>query len=203
MIWLMLWRVGVEESRGCHPALHSVTPPEFFKVATASRRVRRSYPFKRPRWTARRAIRALGGDDALGEVSLPTAARQGPKFEEPNSKRMRSSAPRLATQEFRHVRGGFSRPRSNARIIQPQLRLFVGFSPWSRCPPRFQTLSRMRANVSHKSSAARTSDLPRAQAVCQPPRMPGCAHEWPDARTDRRVARTGSQDCRPGAGMSA
>jgi len=32
-----LARKGAEESRGCHPALNSETPPEFFEVATASR----------------------------------------------------------------------------------------------------------------------------------------------------------------------
>jgi hypothetical protein len=60
-----------------------------------------------------------------------------------------------------------------------------------------------RAKLPHKSSAARTSCLPRAQVVCRPHRMPGRAHKSSDARTDRRDARTDSQDCRTDARMSA
>ena len=60
-----------------------------------------------------------------------------------------------------------------------------------------------RAKLPHKSSAARTSDLPRAQAAGRAHRMPGRAHKSSDARTDRRDARTDSQDCRTVSGMSA
>ena len=49
-------RKGAEESRGCHPALHSETPPEFFKVATASRRAR-FRRIRRARAVAFRSIR--------------------------------------------------------------------------------------------------------------------------------------------------
>ena len=59
------------------------------------------------------------------------------------------------------------------------------------------------AKVPHKPSAARTSDLPRAQAAGPPHRMSGPAHKWWDARTDRRDARTDSQDCRTVSRMSA
>ena len=50
-----LARKGAEESRGCHPALHSETPPEFFKVATASRRAR----FRRVRRARAVAFRSI------------------------------------------------------------------------------------------------------------------------------------------------
>ena len=49
----------------------------------------------------------------------------------------------------------------------------------------------------------RTSDLPRAQVVCRPLRLPGRAHKSSAARTDCRDARTGSQKCRTDARMSA
>jgi len=49
-----------------------------------------------------------------------------------------------------------------------------------------------RAKVPHKSSAARTSCLPRAQVVCWPHRMPGRPHKSPDPLTESRDARTGS-----------
>jgi hypothetical protein len=44
--------------------------------------------------------------------------------------------------------------------------------------PQFTDMN--RAKLPHKSSAARTSDLPRAQVVCQPHRIPG-------RRTSRRT----------------
>ena len=60
-----------------------------------------------------------------------------------------------------------------------------------------------RAKLPHKSSAARTSELPRAQVVGRSHRMPGRAHKSSDARTERRDARTDSQDCCTDARMSA
>ena len=44
-----------------------------------------------------------------------------------------------------------------------------------------------RAKLPHKSSAARTSEVPRAQAAGQPHRMPGRPHKWSDARTSGRT----------------
>jgi hypothetical protein len=63
----------------------------------------------------------------------------------------------------------------------------------TKCVPNFRT----------KSSAARTSCLPRAQVVCQPHRMPGHSHKSSDTRTDCLDARTDSQDCRTASRMSA
>ena len=60
-----------------------------------------------------------------------------------------------------------------------------------------------RAKLPHKSSAARTSEVPRAQVLGRPHRMPGRAHKSSDGRTECRDVRTDSQDCRTASRMSA
>ena len=98
------------------------------------------------------------------------------------------AAPGAAPRAVQVHRGG-SRSRSRRMSKRP------------RVDGRFA--DKNRAKLPHKSSAARTSDLPRAQVAGRPHRMPGRAHKSSDARTDRRDARTDSQDCRTVSGMSA